>query len=175
MHSHADHESNDIEDAQPSCSHSDDDLDGNDSDSGSPDLSYLIRRFCTNCTGQMSPHEPTCDQCGHDLSDDERLFSGHPSQASSSSDLPSLVSLPALLLNPESSHASDEQASASHDGSGVQRDSRPVLLWDDRMLLHEEQGGSSPHPERPDRLRAVVSLLLESGLGGGWVQDSGRP
>lgn len=120
----------------------------------------------------MSAHEPTCDQCGHDLSDDERLFSGHPSQASSSSDLPSLVvSLPALLLHPKKSHASSQQGTTSHDGSGAQRDGRPVLLWDDRMLLHEEHGGSSPHPERPDRLRAVVSLLLESGLGGGWVGD----
>ena len=40
-----------------------------------------------------------------------------------------------------------------------------ALLYDERMELHVE-GGHTPHPERPDRIRAVVARLLASGLGG---------
>ena len=40
-----------------------------------------------------------------------------------------------------------------------------VLAWDERMTLHAE-GRHNPHPERPDRLRAVMARLLDSGLAG---------
>lgn len=40
-----------------------------------------------------------------------------------------------------------------------------VLVFDERMEAHEE-GRGSPHPERPDRIRAVVARLLSSGLAG---------
>jgi hypothetical protein len=40
-----------------------------------------------------------------------------------------------------------------------------ALLYDERMELHEE-GGCAPHPERPDRIRAVMARLLASGLAG---------
>lgn len=43
--------------------------------------------------------------------------------------------------------------------------SQPVLLWDEEMLLHEE-GKASPHPERPDRIRAIMARLNRSGLAG---------
>mmetsp|Transcript_9668 Transcript_9668/g.29296 ORF Transcript_9668/g.29296 Transcript_9668/m.29296 type:complete len:597 (-) Transcript_9668:192-1982(-) len=42
-------------------------------------------------------------------------------------------------------------------------DSRIALLYDERMELHEE-GHATPHPERPDRIRAVMAKLLASGL-----------
>lgn len=38
-----------------------------------------------------------------------------------------------------------------------------LLAYDDRMNFHSK-GVGSPHPERPDRLRAVMSKLLASGL-----------
>lgn len=40
-----------------------------------------------------------------------------------------------------------------------------ALLYDERMELHVE-GAKSPHPERPDRIRAVVARILSTGLGG---------
>ena len=40
-----------------------------------------------------------------------------------------------------------------------------VLAWDERMTLHAE-GRHNPHPERPDRLRAVMARLFDSGLAG---------
>lgn len=38
-----------------------------------------------------------------------------------------------------------------------------ALLWDERMEAHEE-GRAHPHPERPDRIRAVMARLQASGL-----------
>jgi len=40
-----------------------------------------------------------------------------------------------------------------------------VLIWDEEMLLHDE-GKAVPHPERPDRLRAIMAQLTRSGLAG---------
>ncbi len=40
-----------------------------------------------------------------------------------------------------------------------------ALLWDQRMEDHEE-GRPNPHPERPDRVRAVMARLQASGLTG---------
>ena len=40
-----------------------------------------------------------------------------------------------------------------------------VLAWDERMAEHAE-GGTHPHPERPDRVRAVIARLLSCGLAG---------
>ena len=39
------------------------------------------------------------------------------------------------------------------------------LAFDERMTMHAEQS-SSPHPERPDRIRAVIARLQASGLAG---------
>ena len=40
------------------------------------------------------------------------------------------------------------------------------LAFDERMTMHAEQS-SAPHPERPDRIRAVIARLQASGLAGG--------
>ena len=39
------------------------------------------------------------------------------------------------------------------------------LAFDERMTMHCEQS-SAPHPERPDRIRAVIARLQASGLAG---------
>ena len=42
-----------------------------------------------------------------------------------------------------------------------------VLAYDERMLLHrDESARGSPHPERPDRIRAVMARLERAGLTG---------
>ena len=46
-----------------------------------------------------------------------------------------------------------------------QQEQKVALVWDERMELHEE-GKVCPHPERPDRVRAVMSRLLASQLAG---------
>jgi histone deacetylase 6 len=48
----------------------------------------------------------------------------------------------------------------------------PLIIWDESMLLHEE-GKHEPHPERPDRLRAVMAQLSSNGLTGGWGSFAG--
>ena len=49
--------------------------------------------------------------------------------------------------------------------TAVQATRRVVLAYDERMTLHMEDQGSS-HPERPDRIRAVMARLTASGLAG---------
>eukprot|EP00775_Hariotina_reticulata_P008120 gene8120-8314_t len=49
----------------------------------------------------------------------------------------------------------------------------PVIVWDDEMLLHEE-GKAVPHPERPDRLRAIMGHLTGHGLTGHCVRVPAR-
>ncbi|KAL4427667.1 hypothetical protein ABPG75_001756, partial [Micractinium tetrahymenae] len=47
----------------------------------------------------------------------------------------------------------------------LQGDALTVICWDERMELHEESG-SSMHPERPDRVRAVMARLRAAELEG---------
>lgn len=47
----------------------------------------------------------------------------------------------------------------------LQGDALTVICWDERMELHEESG-SSMHPERPDRVRAVMARLQAAELAG---------
>ncbi|KAG1678202.1 hypothetical protein FOA52_016139 [Chlamydomonas sp. UWO 241] len=54
-------------------------------------------------------------------------------------------------------------AAAERAGGCCAADAPVALLWDERMELHQE-GRSNPHPERPDRIRAVMARLLSSGL-----------
>ena len=51
----------------------------------------------------------------------------------------------------------------SHQAAASQPSQRVVLAYDERMTLHVEGQGSS-HPERPDRIRAVMARLTASGL-----------
>ena len=76
--------------------------------------------------------------CGHDPADDAALFDCGAAGA-------------LLPAGAPASDASDVLAT--------------VLVFDERMEAHEE-GRGSPHPERPDRIRAVVARLLSSGLAG---------
>ncbi len=43
------------------------------------------------------------------------------------------------------------------------RSNTTVLCYDERMTEHEE-GKPNPHPERPDRIRAVMARLKRQGL-----------
>ena len=45
------------------------------------------------------------------------------------------------------------------------------LAFDERMTMHAEQS-SAPHPERPDRIRAVIARLQASGLAGDYAEPA---
>jgi hypothetical protein len=97
--------------------------------------------YCTNCTAALYTSFQ-CDDCGHAKAQDTSLFSC------------------------EQQHATGSMALALPPHAHQQQQQRPLLIWDEHMLLHDE-GKVEPHPERPDRLRAIMAQLTRSGLTGG--------
>lgn len=108
-------------------------------------------RFCTNCTTRLHPDADLddswpCAACGHAPAND-----------------------PDLLQQPM--HATQQPLQQQP----VQPCERVALLFDERMELHEEEsGGAAPHPERPNRLRAIVTRLQAGGTVGEHLRDMGR-
>jgi histone deacetylase 6 len=94
-------------------------------------------QYCTNCTARLYAQE--CSDCGHNSEQDSTLFEG-------------------------SSGTSSAAAAITH-ASALQQHSKPLIIWDEDMLLHEE-GKAVPHPERPDRLRAIMARLIGNQLTG---------
>lgn len=41
-----------------------------------------------------------------------------------------------------------------------------ILAYDDRLAEHEEGDAKDVHPERPDRIKAVIARLMSTGLAG---------
>ena len=101
-----------------------------------------LGRFCINCTCDLLGDE--CMACGHTADCDQQLLN-------------------AGGLDDPSSPAAAALEAASRQLSSMQQ---VALIWDERMELHEEAGGSSPHPERPDRVRTIMARLLASRLAG---------
>lgn len=99
------------------------------------------RRFCTNCTQQLL-FSDECSACGHSAADDDDLFDSGAAGGD----------------------AVDDAALRTAIGAAAAAGA-PLLCYDERMLLHDE-GRSHPHPERPDRLRAIMARLSRSGLSG---------
>lgn len=87
-----------------------------------------------------------CLNCTSRLSDDDPVceICGHSSDQN------------ALIFNPSASHL--------HLSSETHQQGLIALLYDERMVLHYEGEASQPHPERPDRIRAVMARLLASGI-----------
>lgn len=96
---------------------------------------FRPHRYCRNCTGRVPLDEDLCYNCGHLASADAELV---------------LLSAPPPI-------------EPNHPPPGG--DGRIALLFDERMELHDEvKAKGSPHPERPDRIRAVVARLMTTGL-----------
>lgn len=130
---------------------------------GTGGATYPIRR-CLNCTADLEGYdgydgydghgEPAvesaffpCEECGHDPKDDAKLFDGTFPVHNGLCQMESL--------------------------SGGSMKDYFVLAYDERMLLHSEEDPetslgetfqNSGHPERPDRLRAVMARLQRSGV-----------
>ncbi|PWA71675.1 histone deacetylase 15 [Artemisia annua] len=112
----------------------------------------IVKWFCINCTMVNFGDTLYCHICG------EHKESGilrHGFLASPLQQADSIQNIP-LKRNGESK-ASSSQTLAPHKLTAVG--------FDDRMLLHyEAEKKSVPHPERPDRLRAIAASLATAGI-----------
>lgn len=91
-------------------------------------------------------HTVSCTQeCGHNMLTDAALVS-------------------AEVPMPEIAPAADDDMDAPPPPQPQRPHSNAtVLCYDERMTEHEE-GKPNPHPERPDRIRAVMARLKRQGL-----------
>ncbi|KAK8657131.1 hypothetical protein V6N13_035387 [Hibiscus sabdariffa] len=112
----------------------------------------ILKWFCTNCTMVNLDDVFHCDICG------EHKESGilkHGFHAS-----PFLPEVELIQAESEASARDKDfwsEASASNCSTAVG--------FDERMLLHSEiEMKSHPHPERPDRLRAIAAGLAAAGI-----------
>ncbi|TYH98310.1 hypothetical protein ES332_A12G301400v1 [Gossypium tomentosum] len=112
----------------------------------------ILKWFCTNCTMVNLDDVFLCDICG------EHKESGilrHGFYASPFSPEVELIQVESEATGSEKEIWSE--ASASNCSTAVG--------FDERMLLHSEvEIKSHPHPERPDRLRAIAASLSAAGI-----------
>lgn len=112
----------------------------------------IVRWFCVNCTMVNVDDAIYCHMCG------EHKESGILRHGFLASPLQEAESLPNISLERNGkSKASCSKTMAPHKLTAVG--------FDDRMLLHSEvERKSLPHPERPDRLRAIAASLATAGI-----------
>ncbi|KAG8476232.1 hypothetical protein CXB51_033045 [Gossypium anomalum] len=112
----------------------------------------ILKWFCTNCTMVNLDDVFLCDICG------EHKESGILRHGFYSSPFSPEVEL--IQVESEATGSEKEiwsEASASNCSTAVG--------FDERMLLHSEvEIKSHPHPERPDRLRAIAASLSAAGI-----------
>lgn len=112
----------------------------------------ISKWFCTNCTIVNFEGSVHCHACG------EYKESGileHGFFASPESLEANITVSSAKSVSSKEAPVSQLPASTNHT----------VVGFDERMLLHcEVQVKSHPHPERPDRLRAIIASLTTAGI-----------
>eukprot|EP00850_Spirogloea_muscicola_P014193 SM000100S09420 [mRNA] locus=s100:256222:261671:- [translate_table: standard] len=161
----------------------DDDLESNDSDY-EPAKAHP-RWYCTNCTMPNLHFEAdTCQLCGEHRHSAilEEGFMAPPGLPKRSHVANANAGPSDLKPDPESlGVAADEDDERDEETPAVTAAQAVVTVaglksphdwanaaatavgFDSRMLMHEE-GHMSPHPERPDRLRAIIGGLAAAGL-----------
>ncbi|XP_010905063.1 histone deacetylase 15 isoform X3 [Elaeis guineensis] len=117
-----------------------DDEDDDDSD-WEPASHFVIKKwFCANCTMPNFDDVCHCDVCGEHRESDFFRY-----------DLSQL-------------HVGGEVVN-SYKGADSSTETCTAIGFDERMLLHSEvEMKSHPHPERPDRLRAIAASLAAAGI-----------
>jgi hypothetical protein len=112
------------------------------------------RRWCTNCaSGVVLIEHPgvACPKCGHRPADDDLLFATEPEEAGGE------AAAAAAAGSGEGAEPAAAEASAVGGAAAAAPPAPELLLcWDEAMLQHEDDD-DCPHPERPDRLRAVIA------------------
>lgn len=144
--------------------------DDEDDNGWSPYGVFAVRKkwFCINCTMPNLDDALHCDLCG-EYRESGILNEGYlspqvaPAEVSSSSqfslEMPENGNEVATYITPTPTSATGESSTLSLS------ERRTVIGFDPRMLLHSEvQMKSHPHPERPDRLRAIAASLRAAGV-----------
>ncbi|XP_057770563.1 histone deacetylase 15-like isoform X3 [Salvia miltiorrhiza] len=107
--------------------------------------------FCLNCTMLNIGDDSHCDVCGEHR-ESGILKRGFVSSASSRE-----------VVTQNGAHAADGLQDPLMQS--IASDNPTAIGFDERMLLHEEVVMKShPHPERPDRLRAIAASLATTGI-----------
>uniref|UniRef100_A0A9I9D9M4 histone deacetylase n=1 Tax=Cucumis melo TaxID=3656 RepID=A0A9I9D9M4_CUCME len=115
-------------------------------------LREIVKWFCTNCTMANLDVAVHCDSCGEHK---ESAILKHGFFA------PSFVQ-DSNLLKTELEMKRTDKAMVSQVSTS---NSSTAIGFDERMLLHSEvEMKSHPHPERPDRLRAIAASLATAGI-----------
>ncbi|KAL2652443.1 hypothetical protein R1flu_020571 [Riccia fluitans] len=144
------------------------DDDESDDDDWSPVSALNLRPhwFCINCTMSNSEDVVLCWKCGERIKS-EILTRGHLSSPTEPAPFPpSTQAGPDVGLRRDTPGALNTSSGCSSEHTADTLKSGKTLLGvDERMLLHyETQMKSHPHPERPDRLRAIIAGLASEGL-----------
>ncbi|GER32892.1 histone deacetylase 15 [Striga asiatica] len=127
----------------------DDDSDWEPSDVPNPNVVEIPKWFCLNCTMVNIGVGSHCDLCGEHR-DSGILQRGFFASPFDRADVPAENAADELKDSPLRSIATGNLT---------------AIGYDDRMLLHEEvELKSHPHPERPDRLRAISASLAAAGI-----------
>lgn len=113
--------------------------------------------FCTNCTMPNFDDSVCCDLCGEHRNFElilskmlEKFEAPRERLEESKNDAVTLQSFATSKL--------EESCTSSFH-------KRTAIGFDERMLLHSEiKMKSHPHPERPDRLKAIIASLTAAGL-----------
>ncbi|XP_039042894.1 histone deacetylase 15-like isoform X2 [Hibiscus syriacus] len=112
----------------------------------------VLKWFCTNCKMVNLDDVSHCDICGEHK---ESSILKHGFYASAFSTAVELIQVESEARVRDKDFWSE--ASASNCSTAVG--------FDERMLLHSEiEMKSHPHPERPDRLRAIAASLAAAGI-----------
>ncbi|XP_024027272.1 histone deacetylase 15 [Morus notabilis] len=128
------------------------DDDDDDDDSDWEPLQKVVKWFCTNCTMVNFDDIVHCDVCG------EHKESGILRHG---------YFAPPLLQDANLTVSEMETKERHEDGTSQNSalSSSTAIGFDERMLLHSEvEMKSHPHPERPDRLRAIAASLARAGI-----------
>ncbi|KAI7986539.1 Histone deacetylase 15 [Camellia lanceoleosa] len=130
------------------------DFDDDDDDSDwepSQKLTTVVKWFCVNCTMVNLDDVVHCDICG------EHKESGIVKHGFFASPF-----LKEVGLTQNESEIERYKDSCSRF---LVSDNSTAIGFDERMLLHSEvELKSHPHPERPDRLRAIAASLATAGI-----------
>ncbi|KAK9105581.1 hypothetical protein Scep_022425 [Stephania cephalantha] len=129
-----------------------DDADEDDSDWDPLEKCVPSREwFCINCTMVNFDDVLLCDVCGESKDTEILILKSHTSQQTQE------------IHSQTVSLASDGCEGSLTEESAM--GSCTVIGFDERMLLHSESEiKSQPHPERPDRLRAISASLANAGI-----------
>ncbi|KAL7178771.1 hypothetical protein ACSBR1_042180 [Camellia fascicularis] len=130
------------------------DFDDDDDDSDwepSQKLTTVVKWFCVNCTMVNLDDVVHCDICG------EHKQSGIVKHG--------FFASPFLKEAGLTQNESEIEQYKDSCSQVLVSDNSTAIGFDERMLLHSEvELKSHPHPERPDRLRAIAASLATAGI-----------